>query len=126
YDLQRLRFTVRDDEGYHPLNLAALSPSLIESELFGHVRGAFTGAVEAQRGWLACGPGETLFLDEIGELAEPVQVKLLRVLQTGDFSPIGSREHDRFSGKLVAATHRDLRERIGEGAFREDLFWRIS
>ncbi len=126
FDSPRLRFTVRPDEGYHPLNLAALSPSLIESELFGHVRGAFTGAVEAQRGWLSCGPGETLFLDEVGELAEATQVKLLRVLQTGDFSPIGSRERDRFSGKLVAATHRDLRARIREGAFREDLFWRIS
>jgi len=125
FDPARMGFVTRWDEGYRPLNLAAMSPSLIEAELFGYARGAFTGAVEAQRGWLACGPGETVFLDEIGEVSMPIQAKLLRVLQTRELLPIGSRSLDRFGGKLVTATHRDLQARIREGAFREDFFYRI-
>ena len=119
------RLAADPEAGYHPLNLAVMSASLLESELFGHARGAFTGAVDERRGWLDCGPGETVFLDEIGELDPAIQIKLLRVLQTRVFQPVGGREDHRFSGRLVAATHRDLEARIQEGAFREDFFYRI-
>lgn len=110
---------------FHAVNLSALSMTLIESELFGHRRGAFTGAVEDRRGWLeACGRG-AVFLDEIGELDGSVQVKLLRVLQTRTFQRIGETEERRFEGKLVAATNRDLDLEMREGRFRADLYYRL-
>jgi transcriptional regulator with AAA-type ATPase domain len=109
------------------VNLSALSPTLIESELFGHRRGAFTGAVEDRAGWLeSCGPHGTVFLDEIGDLDAGVQVKLLRVLQTRRFQRIGETTERRFEGKIIAATHRDLDAEMAAGRFRPDFYYRLA
>ena len=109
-----------------PVNLAALSPTLIESELFGHCRGAFTGAVNERQGWLEVCPFHgTVFLDEIGELDPTLQVKLLRVVQSRDYSRIGESKPLTFEGKLIAATNRDLAQEIHDGRFREDLYYRL-
>ncbi|MGH0034613.1 MAG: sigma 54-interacting transcriptional regulator [Myxococcota bacterium] len=111
---------------FRPVNLSALSPALIESELFGHRKGAFTGASEDRAGWLeTCSPLGTVFLDEIGELDASIQVKLLRVLQSRDFQRVGETRVRRFEGKLVAATNRDLPGEIEGGRFREDLYYRL-
>ncbi len=111
---------------FHPLNLSALSATLIESELFGHCRGAFTGAVDDRTGWLEiCQPHGTVFLDEIGDLDTAIQVKLLRVLQVRKFQRLGETTDRYFPGKIIAATNRDLAARIAEGAFREDLYYRL-
>jgi DNA-binding NtrC family response regulator len=111
---------------FHAVNLSALSPTLIESELFGHRRGAFTGAVEDRAGWLeSCGPHGTVFLDEIGELDAGVQVKLLRVLQTRRFQRIGETTERRFEGKIIAATNRDLDACLSTGRFRPDFYYRL-
>jgi transcriptional regulator with AAA-type ATPase domain len=111
---------------FHPLNLSALSPTLIESELFGHRRGAFTGAVADRTGWLeVCRPLGTVFLDEIGDVDPAIQVKLLRVLQTRTFQRLGDTETRRFSGKVVAATNRDLAQAMRAGRFREDFYYRL-
>lgn len=112
--------------GFFPLNLAALSPTLIESELFGHRRGAFTGALSDRAGWMeVCPPTGAVFLDEIGEVDVSIQVKLLRVLQSRTFQPLGSTESRHFEGKVVAATNRDLPAEIRAGRFREDLYYRL-
>ncbi len=112
--------------GFHPLNLSALTPTLIESELFGHRKGAFTGAVDDRDGWLeACGRGGTVFLDEIGELDAEIQVKLLRVLQTRTFQRLGETSERRFEGKIIAATNRDLGQEMQEGDFRRDFYYRL-
>jgi transcriptional regulator with AAA-type ATPase domain len=112
--------------GFHAVNLSALSPTLIESELFGHRHGAFTGAVEDRSGWLeTCGPHGTVFLDEIGELDGAIQVKLLRVLQTRTFQRIGETTERRFEGKIIAATHRDLAAEMRAGRFRPDFYYRL-
>lgn len=105
---------------------AALNPSLIESELFGHVRGAFTGAQESRPGLFDAAAGGTLFLDEIADTPLNVQVKLLRVLETRRFSPVGSGEERTTTARFLAATHRNLPEMIAAGSFREDLFHRLS
>ena len=111
---------------FHPLNISALPSTLIESELFGHQRGAFTGAVSDRRGWLeGCRPGGSVFLDEIGELDAAVQVKLLRVLETRTFQALGDSADRRFHGKIIAATSRDLAEEIQQGRFREDFYYRL-
>jgi hypothetical protein len=111
---------------FYPLNLAALTTTLVESELFGHRRGAFTGAVEDKSGWLeVCPPAGTVFLDEIGEIEGALQVKLLRVLEARSFQRVGETRPRRFVGKLVAATHRDLALAMREGRFREDLYYRL-
>ncbi|NOZ41059.1 MAG: sigma-54-dependent Fis family transcriptional regulator, partial [Planctomycetes bacterium] len=108
------------------VNLSALSPTLIESELFGHCRGAFTGALADRPGWLeGCPSHGAVFLDEIGELDPTLQVKLLRVVQDGSYSRICEARQRQFSGKLVAATHRDLTEAMRDGRFREDLYYRL-
>jgi transcriptional regulator with GAF, ATPase, and Fis domain len=108
------------------VNLSALSPTLIESELFGHGRGAFTGAVEDRAGWLeACSRLGTVFLDEIGDLDVGIQVKLLRVLQTRRFQRIGETKERAFTGKTIAATNRDLAVEMRAGRFREDLYYRL-
>jgi transcriptional regulator with AAA-type ATPase domain len=112
---------------FRAVNLSALSPTLIESELFGHRRGSFTGAVEDRAGWLeSCGPHGTVFLDEIGDLDVGVQVKLLRVLQTRRFQRIGETAERRFEGKIVAATHRDLDAEMAAGRFRPDFYYRLA
>jgi DNA-binding NtrC family response regulator len=108
-----------------PLNLAALSPTLVESELFGSIKGAFTGAVD-RVGWLKkCNKFGAVFLDEIGELDGSIQVKLLRVLQTRRFERVGSTKTLKFEGKIIAATNRDLAAAMHAGQFREDLYFRL-
>ncbi len=108
------------------INLAALSPTLIESELFGHRRGAFTGATGDRKGWLdACPAAGSVFLDELGEMDLSIQVKLLRVIETRRFSAVGDTAPREFQGKLIAATNRDLPTEIRAGRFREDLYYRL-
>ncbi len=109
-----------------PICPASLNPSLIESELFGHVRGAFTGAEDNRRGLFELAENGTLFLDEIADTPLTVQVKLLRVLETRRFTPVGSGREQATSARFVAATHRNLREMIAAGTFREDLYHRLS
>ena len=116
----------RRDKPFVPVDCAALAPSLMESELFGHARGAFTGAQCATRGLLEVADGGTLFLDEIAELAPPYQAKLLRTLQERQIRPVGSTRYVKFEGRIVAATNRDLREEIRRGNFRKDLYYRLS
>ena len=124
----RTRRFAEDSAGsFHALNLSALSPTLIESELFGHRRGAFTGALEDRAGWLeVCPPLGTVFLDEIGELDPAIQVKLLRVLQTRTL-PAPRRHADarHFEGKIIAATNRDLAPRWRPAASATDFYYRL-
>jgi transcriptional regulator with AAA-type ATPase domain len=114
---------------FYPLNLSALAPTLIESELFGHRKGAFSGAVEERKGWLEeCDRHAeygTVFLDEIGELHAEIQVKLLRVLQTRCFQRLGESADRKFRGKVIAATNRDLAAEMRAGRFREDFYYRL-
>jgi len=113
---------------FFPINIAALPGTLVESELFGHKRGSFTGAVQDKRGWLeACPPLGAVFLDEIGDLDGEIQVKLLRVIETRTFQSLGEgkAELHRFEGKLIAATNRNLGLAIRKGRFREDLYYRL-
>ena len=124
FDPARHAFAGADD--FVPINLAALSPTLIESELFGHRRGAFTGATGDRKGWLdSCPPTGSIFLDELGELDLGIQVKLLRVIETRRFSPVGATVVREFAGKLIAATNRDLPAEIRAGRFRGDLYYRL-
>jgi hypothetical protein len=126
FDESKLRFVEAFSTQYHALNVSALSRGVIESELFGHRRGAFTGALEDRQGWLElCGPDGCVFLDEIGELSTELQVKFLRVLQTRSFQRTGETKSRMFLGKLLAATHRDLDQGLQEGWFREDLYYRL-
>ncbi|MFZ2950512.1 MAG: sigma-54 dependent transcriptional regulator [Desulfuromonadaceae bacterium] len=113
----------------HPfvsLNCAALSDTLLESQLFGHLRGAFTGAITNQKGMLEEADGGTLFLDEIGDVSPAVQAKLLRVIQERDFIPVGSTRAKKVDVRFVAATNKDLQREVSEGRFREDLFYRLN
>jgi two-component system response regulator HydG len=107
------------------VNCAAIPESILEAELFGHERGAFTGAVAKREGRFAQAKGGTLFLDEIGELSASVQVKLLRVLQEGEYEPVGGRTQ-RADVRIVAATNRDLAAEVAAGRFREDLYYRLN
>ncbi|MFT7623099.1 MAG: transcriptional regulator with GAF, ATPase, and Fis domain [Myxococcota bacterium] len=108
------------------VNCAALTESLLESELFGHVKGAFTGATDNKKGLFQVADGGTLFLDELGELSLKLQAKLLRVLQEGEVLPVGSTRPLKVDVRVVAATHRNLQAMAGEGTFRQDLFYRIN
>jgi DNA-binding NtrC family response regulator len=108
-----------------PVHCAALAPTLLESELFGHEKGAFTGAQERRRGRFELANGGTLFLDEIGEIDPALQVKILRVLEERKFERVGGTETVSVDVRLVAATNRDLKQMVAEGKFREDLFYRL-
>jgi transcriptional regulator with AAA-type ATPase domain len=126
FDPQKQRFAAQFAQLFYPLNISALSANLIESELFGHCRGAFTGALSDRAGWLElCEPLGTVFLDEIGDLATPIQVKLLRVLQTRTFQRSGETKDRQFHGKIIAATNQDLASKIADGTFREDFYYRL-
>ncbi len=112
-------------EPFVPVNCAALPATLLESELFGHVRGSFTGAVASRRGRFALAGKGTIFLDEIGDTSLEFQTKLLRVLQDRTFQPVGSEEAERTDARVIAATHQDLEGMIAERRFREDLYYRL-
>ncbi|HMF17782.1 MAG TPA: sigma 54-interacting transcriptional regulator [Gemmataceae bacterium] len=126
FDPDQGRFTADVAGSFHALNISALAPSLVESELFGHAKGAFTGATRDQAGWLdKCPELGSVFLDEIGELDPGIQVKLLRVLEDRKFHRLGETAERRFRGKILAATNRDLAAEMQAGRFREDLFYRL-
>jgi two-component system response regulator HydG len=109
-----------------PVDCGSLVPTLIESELFGHVRGAFTGATNPKDGLLAIAEGGTVFLDEIGELPVDLQAKLLRAIQEKEIRPVGSVKRVPINVRILAATNRDLERAVGEGTFRRDLFFRLN
>ena len=111
---------------FHRVNCGAIAPELIDSELFGHEQGAFTGAVARRKGWFELADGGTLFLDEVGELALAAQVRLLRVVQDGEVLRVGGERPVRVKVRIVAATHRDLPAMVEARAFREDLYYRLS
>lgn len=119
-------FSARRDKPFVPVNCGAIPGELLESELFGHEKGAFTGAITARKGRFELAEGGTLFLDEIGDMPLPMQVKLLRVLQERTFERVGSNKTQTANVRVIAATHRNLDEHIADGRFREDLFYRLN
>lgn len=116
----------RREKPFVPINCGAIPAELLESELFGHEKGAFTGAITARKGRFEMAEGGTLFLDEIGDMPLPMQVKLLRVLQERTYERVGSGKTLKTNVRVIAATHRDLENHIAEGKFREDLFYRLN
>ena len=116
----------RSEKPFVKVNCPAIPTNLIESELFGHERGAFTGATNKREGRFSVADGGTIFLDEIGELSIDLQSKLLRVLQEGEFEPVGSSRTVKVNVRVIAATNRDLLKEIDEGRFREDLYYRLN
>ena len=116
----------RSDKPLVSVNCAAIPRDLVESEFFGHVKGAFTGATTQRDGRFLRADGGTIFLDEIGELPLDLQAKLLRVLQEGEFEPVGSSQTRRVDVRVIAATNRKLADAVRDGQFREDLFYRLN
>ena len=126
FDSRTGRFATSFSRTFVAINLSQFPESLIESELFGHRKGAFTGAIEEHAGvFELCDAHGSLFLDEIGEVGVPIQIKLLQVLQERTFTPLGSHEKKRFAGRVIAATNRPLAELRGGGEFRDDFFYRL-
>jgi len=117
--------TTSTDGPFLPINCSALPETLLESELFGHARGAYTGAVSDRKGRFELASRGTIFLDEVGDINEAVQVKLLRVLQDGEFQPLGSERLLRTEARIIAATHQSLEQLVAEGTCREDLYYRL-
>jgi DNA-binding NtrC family response regulator len=118
--------SARKDRPFVPVDCSAITPTLIESELFGHVKGAFTGAMQSKQGLLETANGGTLFLDEIGEMPLDMQAKLLRALQEREIKPVGATERRQIDVRIIAATNRDLEAAIKAGAFRQDLYFRLN
>ncbi len=118
--------SLRNTAAFVPLNCGAIPAELLESELFGHEKGAFTGAITARKGRFELAEGGSLFLDEIGDMPLPMQVKLLRVLQERIYERVGGNKSFQADVRIIAATHRDLPIRIDEGSFREDLYYRLN
>ncbi|WP_205749173.1 sigma-54 dependent transcriptional regulator [Desulfopila sp. IMCC35008] len=126
YNARKNRFTESFAKAFISINLSQYPDQLIESELFGHKKGAFTGAVEAHLGVFSrCSPCGAIFLDEIGDVEVPIQIKLLQVLQARFFSPVGSHRREKFQGRVIAATNKDLNKLREEGAFRDDFYYRL-
>jgi transcriptional regulator with AAA-type ATPase domain len=126
YNAQQGIFEASPRASFHPVNLSAFSEHLIESELFGHRKGAFTGAIQDRDGlFTTAGDFGTVFLDEIGEVSESTQIKLLRLLQSGEYQRVGDNRPAHFTGKIIAATHKDLAAAMKAGRFREDFYYRL-
>ena len=119
------RYSRRAAGPFVAVNMASLSPTLAESELFGHVRGAFTGAEQSRKGLLEQAGGGTIFLDEVADIPMALQVKLLRVLEFGEIVPVGGEHAVRSDFRMISATHQDLQQRVAEGKFRHDLYFRL-
>jgi two-component system nitrogen regulation response regulator GlnG len=120
------RHSLRRDKPFLPVHIAALNPNLVESELFGHLKGAFTGASQAKTGLLALADGGTVFLDELADIPLPVQAKLLRVLEHQEVLPVGASQPSRIDVRILSATHQDLSQSVRAGVFRHDLFFRLN
>lgn len=119
-------FSARKHNKYVAVNCGAIPDGTIDSELFGHEKGAFTGAIDSRKGYFEEADGGTIFLDEVGELPLSTQVRLLRVLQTGEFMRVGSAKVQKTNVRVVAATNSDLMKAITDGRFREDLYYRLN
>jgi len=118
--------SARKEKIFLPINCAAFNDNLLESELFGHVKGSFTGAVKDRKGYFELADGGTLFMDEIGDVSPAMQVKLLRVLQDGSYTPVGGGEGRKTKVRVVCATNKDLKTMVEEGGFRQDLYYRLN
>ena len=119
-------YSSRKHNKYIAVNCGAIPEGTIDSELFGHEKGSFTGAIDSRKGYFEEADGGTIFLDEVGELPISTQVRLLRVLQTGEFMRVGSAKVQKTNVRVVAATNNDLLKSISEGRFREDLYYRLN
>ena len=120
------RYSTRRERPFLPVHIASLNPNLVEGELFGHTRGAFTGATQARTGLLALADGGTVFLDELADVPLPVQVKLLRVLEQNEVLPVGASQPQPLNIRVLAASHQDLARCVAEGRFRHDLYFRLN
>ena len=118
--------SIRKDKPFVTINCGAIPENLLESELFGHVKGSFTGAIKDHRGLIETAHGGTLFLDEVGEMSLSLQVKLLRFLQEGESRRVGDTKHNKFDVRLISATNRNLEDAVKDGIFREDFLFRLS